>query len=548
MRACVFVVLCASLAWGCQSSKAPASADAGASVDVQILSMSTWLGQLDPVAGSSDDGGVGPEYGGLAALSSYFKAERAKNPNTAFFLSGDSFGASPPLSAQFGDLPAVQALGFLDARVDMLSNHNFNEGIPYLQTLIGQSAYSYVSSNMQGVQAQVSASIAVPFVLVPVGPVKIGVLGLTDTNAPNKTLPGNFGTITIADPTSTASAAAKLARAAGAQAVVALTDLETTGVGIAGVHIGPLIDFASALTGVDVVIGSIASNPGTPQVGNVLVVEHVWKGETYGRTTLHFEGGTLSSATADIVIPDVSAVTPDPAAVAFLAPYRTKLAQAFDGKVSVAEAQFTSDETLREQETAIGDLVADSFLAKYSSIGAQIAIVNGAGVRDGLPSSYAPSDATLRRPGAGYAAGPPYDLVVGDAYSVLPFGNFCVVRPVTGAVLWEALEQSVSSEPSPNDGFLQIAGFAFVYQPSAATGVRVQSVTLDDGTAIAREDPTTYLLVDTNYLDTGGDDYGMLAQTPAATPRDVDADVLLEYLRANPQMTPAAGGRIAQAP
>ncbi len=549
MRRRFAVLGCACAASGCASSRAsPPSGTADGGVDVQLLSLATWLGQLDPVEGATGDGGMTPGYGGLPVLSSCFAADRAGNPNTALLLSGDSFGASPPLASQFDDVPAIKALELLSAEVDMLSNHNFDHGIPYLQTLIGLSSYPYVSSNMKDVQAQVSPRLAVPFVLLAVGPVKIGVLGVTDPDAPNKTLPGNFGGITMEEPASSANVAASQARAAGAQAVVALTDLQTTGIGAAGAHTGPLIDFARALVGVDVVLGSIVSDPGTPQVGGVLVVEHVWKGQTYGRTRLHFDRGVLTSAAADVVVPDPSVVAPDPNAVALLAPYRAQLDQLFDAPVSVAEESLPLEETERLQETAIGDFVADAFLAKYEPLGAQIAIVNGADVRDALPSSYAPSNTSLRRTMAGYAPGPPYDLVVGDPYSVLPFGNFCVLRAVTGTVLWEALEQSVFQEPSPNNGFLQIAGFKFSYQLSAPAGARVQSVTLDDGTVIPRDDATTYLLVDTNYLDSGGDDYGMLVQTSPAPLRDVDADVLLAYLRANPMVAPPAGGRITPPP
>ncbi len=325
--------------------------------------------------------------------------------------------------------------------------------------------------------------------------------------------------------------------------------METTGIGIAGKHTGPLIDFAGGLEGVDVVIGTTSneSNPGTPTVGSVVVVEDSWKGTSYGRTQLHFDRGSLSSVTADVVLTDASAVTPDPAAVALLAPYRAQLGQNFDGTIAVAEATFPLGSE-RVQETALGDLVADAFLAHYAAAGAQIAIYNSAGLRDSLPSSYAPGNTALRRPTPGYASGPPYDLVVGDPYSVLPFNNLCVLRSVTGALVWQVLEQSVLAEPNPSNGFLQVAGLKFTYQLSAPAGARVQSVTLDDGTVISRDDTATYLLVDTDYLDTGGDDYGMLVETPPVMGRDVDASVLLAYLQANPDLTPTSAGRITQLP
>lgn len=543
--------LLAAVVWlvGCsRSSGGGAAPDAGQTVEIQLVSLSTWLGQLDPVSVTGADGGT-QQLGGLPALSAYFAQDRAANPNTVLLMSGDSFGADPPLASQFNDEPAVKALDFLGASADMLGNHNFDQGIPYLQNLIGLSTYPYVSTNMSDVQTVVSSSVVVPYTLVSVGGVQVGVLGITSQDAPNHTTPGNFGAITIQEPTAAATAAAAQARMAGAQVVVALTDLETTGVGIAGTHTGPLMDFANAVTGVDVVLGYNQNSPGTPLAGTTLVVEHVWKGMTYGRTHVTLSGGAVVSTSAEVVTPDDSLVTPDPAAEALLAPYQMQLDARFDMKVSVASATFALDGSERVEESALGDLVADSMLAKYASGGAQIAVMNGAGLRDSIPSSYAPGDMTLRRPMSGYAPGPPWDVVVGDPYTVLPFGDFCVVRPVTAAVLWQTLEQSVFQIPASTDGFLQIAGFTFTYSASAAPGARVQSVTLDDGTSLSRADTqTSVMLVDNDYIDHGGDDYGMLIQDPPAPTRDVDAEVLLQYLQANPTLTPGTSKRITQLP
>jgi hypothetical protein len=47
----------------------------------------------------------------------------------------------------------------------------------------------------------------------------------------------------------------------------------------------------------------------------------------------------------------------------------------------------------------------------------------------------------------GYGTGTPYDLVIGDVYSVLTFGNNVQVRDVTGIKLWQALGER--REPCP---------------------------------------------------------------------------------------------------
>src|SRR6185369_3400374 len=148
-------------------------------------------------------------------------------------------------------------------------------------------------------------------------------------------------------------------------------------------------------------------------------------------------------------------------------------------------------------------------------------------------SSYAPQNMALHRPPAGYQPGPPFDLVVGDPYTVLPFGNVCVVRKISGTLLYQVLEKSVGTGPAPTTsygGFLQIAGFKYTYAPANAVGSKVTSVTLDDGTPIAN-DATLYTMVTNDFTNAGGDGYTMLVETTPSAGRDIMADVLNEYIK-----------------
>jgi hypothetical protein len=54
--------------------------------------------------------------------------------------------------------------------------------------------------------------------------------------------------------------------------------------------------------------------------------------------------------------------------------------------------------------------------------------------------------------------------------------------------------------------------------------------------------------VDNNFIDTGGDNYAMLVQSPPAAWRDVMADVLIEYIRGRASIAPATLDRITAVP
>jgi 5'-nucleotidase len=279
-------------------------------------------------------------------------------------------------------------------------------------------------------------------------------------------------------------------------------------------------------------------------INGQLVQENRSKGATYTRTKLTFDPntGTVFNRDAQFVTPLSAAVTPDPSIVAMLAPFRVELAAALDGVIGVATGLFLRDGvTERLQETAIGNIVADSMRWRY---GTQLALTNGGGLRASLPSSYLPMDTTLRRNTPGYAAGPPFDLVIGDAFTVLPFGNIVVTRTVTGALLWQALEHSVAAIPAANGRFAQISGFKFTYDAARPAGSRVVSVTLDDGTPIP-PDATEYSFATNDFVNAGGDGYTMFVGVHGVT-REVMADVLLEYIRDRGTISPVTEGRITR--
>jgi 5'-nucleotidase len=564
----VFVALAATAAAsGCGSaslSASAAAADGGtgggggdgsfgtgaASGDFQLLAFSDWHGQLDSLV-EKNTRGDDVEYGGLAVLSAYFKAERAKNPSTLLFTAGDVMGATPALSSLFDDRPAIEALNFLQLTATTFGNHDFDRGPIVLKDRVGEAKFKYVTSNVGRVNEVLGTAPVSGFYLVEVGAsvprVRVGVVGVTNPDAPSMVYPGRMGGMTVSDPVAATNKAAADARAAGADVVVALAHLGVTSAEGAQ-PAGPLVDYAKAISNVDIVLGDHTNQVVNARVGKALVLENKSKGRTYARVRVSVRAGAFVSANAEIVDTARAAVTPDPDAEALIAPYRAQLSARLDDKVAVVSQVYAQDGvTERKSETALGDLVADAMLARYRGEGAQIAFTNAGGLRASLPSSHKPADMLLRRPDAGYAQGPPFDVVAADLLTMLPFGNTCVVRKISGTDLWAVLEHSVAALPNADGRFLQIAGFKLEYSLSAAPGQRVRKVTLDDGAKdVASNDATLYTIVTNDFTNAGGDGYTMLASAPATPPRDVLADVVTDYLRARSPLVVPTAGRITQ--
>jgi 5'-nucleotidase len=173
--------------------------------------------------------------------------------------------------------------------------------------------------------------------------------------------------------------------------------------------------------------------------------------------------------------------------------------------------------------------------AKY---GTDFALVNGGGIRSTFPASnYAPGDTSIVRPKAGDVNGP-WDIVLGDVYTIQPFGNVFSVIEVTGTQLWAAMENGVSRYPA--DGrWPHVSGLKFTVDVTKAAGSRIVALTDTSGKAIPK-DGTKFTLALTDFVAKGGDGYNMFDISKLSV-RDLDAEVLAEALRAD-----AAAGRVTE--
>ncbi|MDC0739897.1 MXAN_6577-like cysteine-rich protein [Polyangium mundeleinium] len=509
-------------------------------VDLQFLSVSDWHGQLDPLVVNN------VEIGGASVLSAYFQKERTTNPNTLVFTAGDGIGASPPLASYFNEEPAIKAMSLMGIDAYTFGNHDFDRGVGHLQSMIDLSTFEWVTSNLANIDGNLTG-VATPYHMVEVGGLKVAIIGITSPDAPASTAPGSFGTITIKNPITSAMEARNAAEAAGAKVFVAIVHLGASLCDQAtGTCQGPLLDFAKGVNGFDVILGDHTDIQVNTVINGARVVENRSKGLTYARVELTVVpwNGFVAKSSATILSPVKSQVTPDPAVEAMLQPYRAQLAAELDAVIGVATDVFPRGNNVeRLVEVAIGNLAADAMRVKY---GTQLAFCNGGGLRTSIPSSYTPANTMLRRLTPGYAAGPPYDIVRGDALAVLPFGNVIMTRTVTGAQLWQAMENGISGLPTAAGRFPQISGFGFTYSASAPAGSRIQEIHLANGTPIAANG-TTYTLAVPDFLNAGGDGYTMLLDGQG-TSREIHAEVLIEHIQALGTITPTVEGRIVAVP
>ena len=528
------------------SGAAKTKPSAGAPVALQILTVSDWHGQLEPV----DVFGVG-RLGGAAVISSYWKADREANPNTLTFTAGDAYGASPPVSSFFDEAPAVKALRMMGVQADTFGNHNFDKGVEHLQRMIdlakdkkqAGTPFRYIVSNLDNLEANLDG--VKPFQFFDVAGAKVAVIGALNEEAPEVLKPGSLGTLEILDAASSINHWARVVRKGGADVVLVLTHKGVRGFE-GGQPFGELIDLANAVEGVDVILGDHTDVQYAGVHNDVLVVETRSKGLSYAKTQLTVTPGQgVTAKSASFVQPFANAVTPDPAIQAMIDELKIQLQPILGTVIGQSTVQIPHGDSCgtsngRTCESRVGNTTTDAMRTTY---GTDFALTNSGGLRAGFTcpevgggSGFCPA----------YTA-PPWLITRGQVLTVLPFGNVVVTLSLNGAELKSFLENGVS-RTGAQGRFPQVSGLCFTYDIAVPAGSRVTGASRQAADGSCAGGPldltaaTTYTLATNDFLVGGGDGYPNLASR--ATSREFMDQVVADYVAAKSPITAAVADRI----
>ena len=500
---------------------------------VQLLQLSDFHGALEGTT----------SLFGADGLAGQFALERSVVPATIAMTSGDNFGAAPPISSQFEELPTIETLNAMKLDVAGFGNHEHDRNLEHLRKMMVNSNFQWIGSNYSSLAGlkPTPAKSAKTFSIVNRGGVKVGVIGVNTAQTKEQVFPGNLNftvggkvqEIEIQASPAKIQSAIDAAKKAGADVVVGLIH-EGFSQFEEGKATGPLVDYAKSLKGLAAIYGGHSHLTYNAVVNGVTVAQTKNAGAEYTRTQLCVDtkaNKVIGSSVEHVTRASVLIVQRDAAATAMVAGYKAQLTAKMDVKIGTVANRTSRGGTPpveRSGEQAFGSWLADYVKSKYKT---DLVLLNGGGIRDTFPATtYLPADTTLRRPTSSASVTGPWDVVLGDAYTVNPFGNNYATTTITGTQLWAALENGVSNYPT--DGrFPQVAGMKFTADVTKPKGERITVVTLTNGTAIAK-DSTVYTIATLDFLGYGGDGYTQFS-VPKLQIRDRDADVVVEALRAD---------------
>ncbi len=548
-------------------------------------------GTLSPIPSkTSVDPGTGEaisyERAGLATLASHLRILKKEFGERLLWLDGgDQFQGSIESNLNEG-APMVEFFNRLGLTASALGNHEFDfgpegpEGTPgdlrgALKKRMAESKYPYLASNLRLKPQTKNSAGAMPdlpnlkkSILIPVGPIQVGILGLSTQDTPVTTRPEFVRDLEFTDPVKAALAEATALRKAGATLVIGVAHLGSS------CQLGnarkehcirkesdPLGHCRSEDEGsqlleklpkgtLDLLISGHTHQVvhhwinGTPMLqagsrGSYLNVAYLTvdlKTRTLMRDQTLIEGpimncpkvfSNLGHCDGDAPLPKVLAqegrgslvtpvfhdekVLPDPEIHSFVENLTKQTGPLKDRKISYAARRL---EHPRFAESPLGNLVADA-LRKFTQ--ADVALMNSGGIRAPIESG------TIR-----------YE----DLFRTLPFDNSAVILRVTGKELVEILRIAESGargvfpvsgvqlklrpfEDEAHARDLNGNGKADPWEADRLWEVR----TLPSGKMIQPD--REYRLVTLDFLASGGDDLGWIMDQIPSNRRETVAGGLV---------------------
>ena len=428
--------------------------------------------------------GVGDVYnfagngkqGGFARLNAVARAERAANPNTLYLFDGDML--SPSLLSGFDKgQNTIDLTNLVPFDLAVPGNHEFDFGPANFAEKMAASKYPWAAVNITNKDGSAIAGLGGVMVKEVAG-LKIALIPIAQDTTPEV---ASTGDLVFLPTVETGIAAAKDARAAGADLVVGVVQTD--------IYNDLKLVHSKAF---DVILSGDDHIYSTYYDGITAYVETSVDARYLAPVDLTVDVTEKDGKKTVKWVPsfrfiDTTAVTPDPESQAKVDAYQKQLDDTLNVKIGTAGTAMDSRRNVvRGEESTMGDLIADAMRA---ATGADVAIMNGGGIR---------ADRT-------YDAGT--KLTRRDILTELPFGNVTQLTEIPGSQLLAALENGVSQVEKGAGRFPQVSGMTVVYDPSAEPGKRVSEVKIGGA---ALEPDKLYKVAVNDYMLGGGDGYTAL--------------------------------------
>jgi 2',3'-cyclic-nucleotide 2'-phosphodiesterase (5'-nucleotidase family) len=451
--------------------------------------------------------------GGYARLASVVKAERAKGGNVLFVHAGDALSPSLMSSLDRGE-HVITLTNMLAPDIFVPGNHEFDFGKDLFFKRMSEAKFPLYVANILNPDGTLIPGFRERNIIEMSG-IRIGITAATDEDAAVLSSPGDLKFPRSVDMIETQAA---LLRKEGADVVVAV------------VHTDRAKDEAMIRNrAADIILSGHDHDLWINYDDRTAAAESSHDAHFVTCVDITFTVRSNDGRREVLWYPefrpiDTRNVVPDAEIAAVVEQYEARLSKQLDIPIATTAVELDSrNPTVRTQEAAIGDLIADSMRAETN---ADIAITNGGGIRGGR--IYPPGTTITRR----------------DMMAELPFRNTIALLEISGRAIRAGLENGFSALPRPAGRFPQVSGLNIVVDPSRPVGQRLVSA-LAEGKPL--DDAKIYRLATNDFMARGGDGYDAFNNvTEVISPHDgpLMINELIEYLEKIKTVRTVVDGRI----
>jgi 2',3'-cyclic-nucleotide 2'-phosphodiesterase (5'-nucleotidase family) len=464
---------------------------------------------------------------GLARAATIVDSVRAANPGRVILLdAGDLLQGNPlaylaaRVSANRAN-PIVAAMNAMRYDAAALGNHEFNYGVPYLDSVVRQATFPFLSANVYRVEPRDIHAYR-PWTIVERQGIKVGIIGATTPGVTLWDAENIRGRLHFGDIIPAVRAAAAEVRAAGADIVLVTAhsglnepaSYDTVSSGVPSENVAARI--ASEVSGIDLIVygHSHRESRGTT-IGQTLLIQpknwatsvalaHLSVSRINGKWTVTSRKGEIVQSAGHDESPAVVAAT-DRA-------HRETVAYVTTPIGTIAEGW--SADSSRLKDTPLIDFILET---ERKIAGADLA-------------STAAFSTDVR-----FAPGP---ITIAQVAQLYPYENTLRSVRITGRQLRDYLEfsarywRSPASPTAPLQADSEIPGYNFdivsgvdyIIDPTRPIGSRITKLDYK-GSPVRDTDSFTMAL--NNYRQTGGGGYAMLAGAPVVYQGDTEIRQLL---------------------
>lgn len=483
---------------------------------------------------------------GYAGLAAYKKQVEEETPYVALVDCGDALQGDAIGTISQGEY-LVDIMNKVGYDFAVLGNHEFDYGMERLAELMEMSDAAYLGCNVDYTGSGENALSALQqYEIVDYGDTKVAFIGISAPESISQSTPAYFmdenGDIVYSFCSDSGEAlysrvqeTVDSCREEGADYVIALT------------HLGDdessapfrSTDLIAGTRGIDAVLDSdshsaIDSDMVENEEGREIPLSSSGTGlENIGQLTITPEGDITTRLISDFEEKDSDMES-------FIADIQSEYEEELQQVIAGSDVELTTESEdgvrlIRNRETNLGDFCADAY---RQIAGADIAFVNGGGIRADLPEG---------------------DITYEDILAVHPYGNHLCVVEATGQEILDALEmgsRSTMAETGDGEkaagesgGFLQVSGLRYTIDTSVDSTVKVDKdgmfvscgqqrrvknveVLQDDGSYEPIDADETYTLASHDYmLRQSGDGFTMFADNEMVVEEGmVDYQILITYI------------------